>query len=223
MNIYAITGATKDEFLINAKNLLSTSMNGILSFANEDESNLWFNIIGSANYFRIEVRGTGPSYSVYTYLTKTNSGSQYIDTFGDAHHQILYFIKFSGGEVGIVSSLSSDIRDFLNLKFHNLTTGTDYIGYMATGNFYINDVYQSIFQNEEDMLITRGTTNTLGERPPIFFPYLFSTIQSGHNWMWKNVLCTFVRFGALKKMLYNGNYWRQITSYKICYYIKDGE
>lgn len=222
MNIYTITGVNKAEFLANARNVISTSMSGVLQYANEDDENIWFSIVGSANYFRIRVSGTDPAFHAYAHLTDTISEGPYIRTFVDAHNQILYFVKFSGGEVGITSSLSSDIRNFLNLKLHNLTTGIDYTGYMVSGNLYINDVYQSIFQNEEDMLITRGTTDSLGVRPPIFFPYLFST-SNGHEWMWKNVLCTFVRFGALKKMLYNGNYWRQITSGEICYYIKDGE
>lgn len=217
MNIYTISGATKSEFLINAKNLVSTSMNGILSFANEDENNLWLNIIGSANYLRITVSGTDPSYYAYAYLTDTNSGGSYINIFASTSNQILYFVKFSGGEVGITNSLSSSITSFLNLKLHNLTTGTDYIGYRASGNFYITDVSQSI-----NMLITRGTTNTLTVRPPTFFPHLFST-SNGHEWMWKDVLGTFVDFGILKRMLYNGSYWRQITSGEICYYIKDGE
>ena len=216
MNIYAITGATKDEFLINAKNTITTSMNGILSFANEDESNLWFNIIGSANYLRIRVSGTDPSY--YVVVELNSSSGAYIYSFESTSSQILYFIKFSGGEVGITSYLSSDITSFLNLRLRNLTTGIDYTGYMVSGNLYIADVYHRV-----DMLITRGTDDSLAVRPPIFFPYLFTTIQSGHEWMWKNVLGTFVNFGVLKKMLYNGSYWRQIESGKICYYIKDGE
>lgn len=216
MNIYTITGATKDEFLINAKNIISTSMNGVLSFANEDESNLWFNIIGSANYLRIEVSGTDPSY--YVAVELTNSSGSYIDRFATTSNQLLHFIKFSGGEVGITNSLSSSITSFLNLRLHNLTTGTDYIGYMASDDFYINDIRRNI-----TMLITRSTPDSLAVRPPIFFPYLFKTTSNGHEWMWKNVLGTFVDFGVLKKMLYNGSYWRQIESGEICYYIKDGE
>jgi len=218
MNIYTISGATKSEFLINAKNLVSTSMNGILQYANEDDENIWFSIVGSANYLRIEVSGTDPAYYADVHLTKTNSGSSHIDTFEDAYDQILYFVKFSGGEVGITDSLSSSITSFLNVKLHNFTTGTDYIGYMASDNLYINDVYQ-----RKNMLIVRSTTDSLAVRPPTFFPYLFTTTSSGHEWMLKNVLGTFVNFGVLRKMLYNGSYWRKIISGEICYYIKDGE
>lgn len=216
MNIYTISGRTKDEFLINAKSVISSAMNGILTFSNETSDSLWYSIVGSANYLRITVSGSDPMYSTNLYLTSTNSGSSYISPIENSSSQLIYLVKFSSGEVGITSSLNSSITDFLNLRLHCLTDGTDHTSYIVNDTFYINDTSQS-----KTDLVQRGTTGTLTSRQPTFFPYLFTS--SSKEWMWVGVLGTFVSCGMLKKMLYNGDYWRQITSGNICYYIKDGE
>ena len=215
MNVYSITGSTKDKFLINAKSVISTSMNGILGFSNENSNNLWFNIVGSANFMRITVSGSDPAYSVGIYLTSSNSGSESIRTFEESSTQLIYLIKFSSGEVGITESLSSSITSLLNLRLHCLTDGTDHTSYMVNDYFYINDTSQS----KTNLVQINGAGSE--DRQPIFFPYIFTS--SSKEWMWSGVLGTFVGCGMLKKMLYNGSYWRQITSGAICYYIKDCE
>jgi len=221
MNIYTIAGANKAEFLANVKDVISTSMNGILQYANEDDENIWFSIVGSAKYVRFYVSGTDPNYSVYVYLTNQPTGTGYIDTFGSGY-KLIYLLKMQGGEVAITGSLASEPIGYFNLKLHNLITGYDYIGYVVGGfgAIYIEDSKKGVYTSDHLVMVYSGSRLS-----KTFYPFMFK-ISNDEIWLVQNFLCCFSYFGLYKKMLYNGKYYRCVqgaNNAKVAYYIKDGE